>query len=266
MIFKITLESERMGQLLPLSYQYEMSAWIYKLIEDGNLEFAKFLHSKGYTQGKKRFKLFTFSNLRTPKYDIIDDRLKILSKEISFKLSFLVDEAAQHLVFGLFKNKKVRLGDKKSQASFRIKSVEMQNVYIDSNEIRLKTLSPILLSKNEIWDDGSQKTKYLSPIDKGYEMLFAANLLNKYSVAEQKGFVDQLELEEQNIGFKLLTMNPKSKLIRIKADKDEETKLKGYKYEFEITAPKKVIELGILAGFGEKNALGFGATRIIKSR
>ena len=48
MKLKITLEVKQKGQLLPLSYQYELSSWIYGLIYKGDNEFARFLHSKGY--------------------------------------------------------------------------------------------------------------------------------------------------------------------------------------------------------------------------
>ncbi len=63
MRLKIHFRVVKPGQWLPLSYQYELSAWIYRIIGSADSDFAEFLHSKGYGRGKKRFKLFTFSNL-----------------------------------------------------------------------------------------------------------------------------------------------------------------------------------------------------------
>ncbi|MEM6632617.1 MAG: CRISPR-associated endoribonuclease Cas6, partial [Bacteroidota bacterium] len=102
MQFRITLRLKQPGQLLPLSYQYELSAWIYHLLEQANSDFAKFLHEEGYLAGKKRFKLFVFSNLHIPHggYTILDDRMKIHAREISFVISFLVPQAAQDLLMG----------------------------------------------------------------------------------------------------------------------------------------------------------------------
>ncbi|MEM6628491.1 MAG: hypothetical protein AAF694_02415, partial [Bacteroidota bacterium] len=59
-------------------------------------------------------KLFVFSNLHIPHggYTILDDRMKIHAREISFVISFLVPQAAQDLLMGLFKEQSFRLGDR----------------------------------------------------------------------------------------------------------------------------------------------------------
>ncbi len=49
--------------VLPINYQYELSAAIYKIIHQGNPKFAKWLHDGGYSNGQKLFKLFSFSHL-----------------------------------------------------------------------------------------------------------------------------------------------------------------------------------------------------------
>ncbi len=42
--------------MLPMDYQYYLSAWIYKILEKADREFARFLHSDGYSLGYRRFK------------------------------------------------------------------------------------------------------------------------------------------------------------------------------------------------------------------
>lgn len=47
MRFRITLASERINILIPISYQYPLSAVIYKILNNAAAEFAEFLHEKG---------------------------------------------------------------------------------------------------------------------------------------------------------------------------------------------------------------------------
>ncbi|MCH8568718.1 MAG: hypothetical protein LAT67_10660 [Balneolales bacterium] len=54
MRIKLTITPEGAGNILPINYQYEISAWIYRMIHDGNAEFAAWLHNKGYGSGAKR--------------------------------------------------------------------------------------------------------------------------------------------------------------------------------------------------------------------
>ena len=59
--------------------------------------------------------------------------------------------------------------------------------------------------------------------------------------------------------FKLLSA-PKARLLHIK-----QTKVKGYLFDFELMAPKDLMRLGFLGGFGEKNSsLGMGMVGIKK--
>jgi len=53
-------KSER-GTLLPINYQYELSAWIYKVLNDGDPVFSEWLYFKGYKSKDKPLILFTFS-------------------------------------------------------------------------------------------------------------------------------------------------------------------------------------------------------------
>jgi len=48
------------GVLLPLSYKYELSSWLYKVLNYGDPIFSEWLHTMGYKSKDKPFKLFTF--------------------------------------------------------------------------------------------------------------------------------------------------------------------------------------------------------------
>lgn len=51
---------------------------------------------------------------------------------------------------------------------------------------------------------------------------------------------------------------PKSKRITLKPGTPQQSKVKGYVYNFELTAPTEIHRLILAAGIGEKNSTGFG--------
>lgn len=265
MQFKITFELQQQGQLLPLSYQYELSSWIYRLISSADTSFGEFLHSKGYISGNKRFKLFTFSNLYVPpKFEILGDRMKIHSTSISFVVSFLVEQAARDLILGVFQNQSLRLGDKISQVDLKVIQVyNLPPVQIDHTTACLRTTSPLLVSEPEIRPNGRLWHNYLDPLQEKYGFYFFKNLKEKYQTALAHQLIEP-GIEDTEWQFKMLSSKPRKRLIKIKAFTPAETKVVGYNFDFKLTAPASIIRLGILAGFGGENALGFGATRLLE--
>ena len=258
MRLKLTLQLINGLKILPLNYNYPLSAWIYKVIGNADESYADFLHNKGYQAQGKRFKFFTFSSLHFPKFKIEGDRISVLSDTISLIISFYIDKAAEHFVMGLFKDQRFGLGDKISQVDFIVQHVESLPYEIKNTSLEFRTISPLVVSrKNERGNDD-----YLSPADAGYEELFVNNLIDKY-LATGNEYLPTWKNEM--ISFKLISPDPKSKLTTIKADTKEQTKIKGYLFDFELTAPKPILELSYLAGFGRYNAEGFGCVEVNNS-
>lgn len=77
MQFRINLRSLDPNPVLPVNYQYELSAWIYKVIQNADADYAAFLHRHGHPAGRKSFKLFCFSQLQVSQYRVEGDRLLV---------------------------------------------------------------------------------------------------------------------------------------------------------------------------------------------
>lgn len=60
MRFNLTLniKKESYSAVLPLNYQYECSALIYKVLLNTNQNYATWLHQNGFIGEKKQFKFF----------------------------------------------------------------------------------------------------------------------------------------------------------------------------------------------------------------
>ena len=257
MRFKITLQINhgKHGNLLPLSYQYELSSVIYKIMAKGDFAYSSWLHNNGFSVENKRFKLFVFSNLLFADAKPIHntDRLAIFSDTATLYLSFLPERSTEEFIKGIFLEKEFSIGDKKSKVHFRVQSVELLPSPALKEEMVFQTLSPVVVSVKN--DEG--RISYLSPETEGYSRMLLNNLKEKYKAFYKKPFEGSEEFE-----FELLS-EPKSKLITIKANTEEETKVRGFNYRFRLRADKEFIDIIINSGLGEKGSSGFGYCQTI---
>lgn len=257
MRFKLILSRTGKRNFLPFNYQYELSAWIYKIISAADTDFSQFLHGPAYSSGSKNFKLFTFSNLNLQPFKIHKEhkRIEMLGQEATLEISFLIDKAAETFIKGLFINQHCVIGDRISQIEFVVGRIEATPPPFFKETMAYTTLSPLCLSV-----PGEKHAQYLHPKDPLYGNLLIKNLTQKFQVLPTAATTipeEPIELSTINFNFKLLS-EPKSRLITIKALTAQETKLRGYDFKFELTAPLFLHEIGYYGGFGEKGSLGFG--------
>lgn len=248
---------------LPVNYQYPLSAWIYKTISQGNHEFARFLHECGFGFGKRSYKLFTFSWFYFPPrgYKVENDRLHILHREFCFDISFLAPAAMQHFVSGLFAEQTFTLGDQQNQVPLIVKSIEALPMPAFEKVMYYRTGSPILVSTLA---PGAKHATYLNPEDPQFGKLMADNLLQKYFAAADAGLMRaDLSLQDATKpAFRLLT-EPRSKVILVKAGSPQQTHIRAYLFDFELTTHPALHQVGYLSGFGEKNSLGLGGVSLL---
>jgi len=265
MRFQIKFRLEGKRQVLPLNYQYPLSSWIYKVLQKGDAELSDFLHREGYRlENGKTFKLFTFSQLHFPNktYKIIphSDRMELWSRNAWLTVAFQLPQPAEKFVMGLFRNQAVTIGDRISQVTMEVESVEaMKEPEIKSETVKIRCLSPIVITENR---PGHKYETYLSPLDDHYAGLFFHNLLDKHKILFNEFSGWDPFAENNSLKFECLTEKPKGKMQVIKAFTPEEVKVKGYLFEFALTAPAALIRTGLNSGFGAMNAMGFGCGEV----
>lgn len=242
------------GHELPANYQYHVSSWIYRVIGQADSAYGTFLHEKGFESGLRTFKLFTFSQLDLRPYEIEGDRIRLRGNEFSLIVKFFVDASLENFLKGLFTEQRGYFGNERARIGFQVAAVESLPKPQFTDTMRYKCLSPIIASKRR--DDGS--VAYLHPDDEGFAETFIRNLRRKRSAV---ALHNETAMEDDLSGypFSLKILNtPRKKGVAIKEGSAEATKLIGYLFHFEITAPLELQEIGYYAGFGEKNAIGFG--------
>jgi len=258
MRFKIQLTKKPQGRMLPMDYQYYIGAWIYKVIGNADRGFAQFLHSQGYANGNKKFKLFNYSLLDFGKPVVWKEKslFEIKNEIVSLKVSFLLNDAAEKFIIGLFNNQQVYLGDKFNGVGFMVSQVERLPCPGFSGTMVYRATSPVVVSS---LPEGMKYARYHSPGDEGYDTLIKNHLIHKYSTIPG---VEPLS-SGSRINFSL-GGKPKSKLVVIKPYTPQQSKVRGFIYSFKLTAPVEIHRMIYSAGFGEKNATGFGWCEVVE--
>jgi CRISPR-associated endoribonuclease Cas6 len=250
MRFKITLNRTTKQRMLPMDYQYYISAWIYKVLKQADADFANFLHNKGYGDSDtKLYKLFCFSRLNFGKPKMWKERklFEISAHDIKLDLSFDVQEAASTFIKGLFMQQEFYLGDKFNGIDFKVVNVAAlpEPEFSETMHYRLQT--PWVVSYRP---DNSKHAHYLKPDDDLFEELSIKHITEKYIHTHQQDFDASIHLK--------ITSPSKRSGFQIKPNTPQQTRVVGNLFSFELTAPKAIHQMIWNAGIGEKSSCGFG--------
>lgn len=261
MQFRISLEA-REAAIIPINYQYPLSAVIYKILDRADAAYAAFLHDTGYkkTGSPKAFKLFTFSDLKTP-FEIIGDRLQLLGRQAELIISFHLPQAAETFIKGLFMNQQIEIADKRSKASFVISQVEVLPLGLSQDEwqeITVQPMSPIVCGKK----DERGNYKFLSP----EHPEFVRQLMHNWKEKCKTVFgAEKTEEAFKGAGIEVLLRKnaPKSRLITLKANTTAETKIRGFvNFDLKLLGKKEALELLMDCGVGVYNGVGMGGVMV----
>ena len=258
MRFQLSLKIDNhvFGNRLPINYQYELSAWIYRIIAQGDQHYAEWLHQNGFSEKHRNFRLFVFSNIYSPGVKPANDRLIFHSDKASFFLSLLPEKSTEAFIKGIFREQEFSLGDRISKVQFRVQQVEMVPSPDFTDGFVFKTFSPVVVS---VGQENREHPRYIHPEEKNYGQLLIKNLIEKYRLFYHKEF-------EGDTHFQFELLSPaRSKLIKIKAGTKEETRVKGFVFTFRLEADKELLKVMYEAGMGEKGSLGFGCVGVTKN-
>ncbi|MGL4293466.1 MAG: CRISPR-associated endoribonuclease Cas6 [Bacteroidales bacterium] len=258
MRFKIVLvvRNEAFGNILPVSYQFELSSCIYKKLTENKNKYNEWLKMNGFEADNNiKHKLFSLSNLYIPKIKVEADRLHVLARKVQLWISFLPERGTTDFLKSVLSNQLLLIGDKKTQVEFMPESIEEIGKAEFPKTIDYLSLSPIVVSSLR----QNKSIEYISPEDPNYIHSLMTLLLDKYEHFYGHEFPHDLECD-----FELLTP-PKRKGIFIKRFTEEETKIIGYMYKFRFRVHPALHHLLYNTGLGDKVGLGFGCVEILNS-
>ncbi|WP_430936627.1 CRISPR-associated endoribonuclease Cas6 [Saccharicrinis sp. 156] len=252
MRFELSLNRTTKQRMLPMDYQYYISAWIYKVLKQADADFAGFLHEKGYGQSEtKLYKLFCFSRLNFGKPKLWKEKklFEISTHEIKLQISFDTDEAAGNFIKGLFMAQEFYLGDKFNGIDFKVANVTAlaEPEFTETMHYRVQT--PWVVSYKS---ENDKHPQYLEPNDEKFRPLAIKHLVEKYNNTRNQGSVstEQIKLK--------LTSDFKRSGFVMKPGTAQQSRIVGNLFEFELTAPVEVQQMVWGAGVSEKSSAGFG--------
>lgn len=256
MRIKLTLNRTSKQRMLPMDYQYFISAWIYKVLHKADAAFATFLHEKGYGQSEtKLYKLFCFSRLSFGKPKLWKEQklFEISAHEISLQIAFDVPEAASNFVKGLFMEQEFYLGNKFNGIEFKVTRVETlpEPDFTETMNYRLQT--PWVVSRKI---EGRKQPKYLAPADDGFMEYSVNHIIEKYKNTRNK------DITPGQIHFSIAGTHKRSG-FKVKTGQKGQTHVVGNLFNFTLTAPVQVQKMLWSAGISEKSSSGFGWVEIL---
>ena len=239
---------------IPVHYNHLIQSAIYATL-DRNI--ADFLHNTGFEGGGRRFKLFTFSRL-TGAYRFNFDRGEITYiSPAKLVVSSPVERFCESLVNGIMTKNNMRIGP----VLLRIQGVKVDRplVVMDKErahvetEVRVKTLSPVVVYSTLLRPEGGKYTCYFQPGDGDFTRLAIENLHKKYQA------IYGAAPPEGEIRIKPLRQ-PKLQIIKYK-----NFVIKGYSGILSMKGPASLLQVAVDAGLGAKNSMGFGLLDLINN-
>lgn len=229
--------------ILPIHYNNILQAFIYNNIDE---KLAKFLHDNGYTSNGRTFKLFTFS--RILKRGKKDNEKFNFGNKIDIIVSSPLDNFCKSIANSMLQRNDLYMGEN----NIKTDQIQIINHLVDKDEIRIETLSGIVAYSTLLRPDNSKYTCYFMPRETDFDRIVTENLVKKYNA-----------LNNTNLSFD-------SSIEIIPLDKPRQNIsyyknfiIKGVDGRFLIKGDRRLLQIGIDAGFGSKNSQGFGCVRVL---
>jgi CRISPR-associated endoribonuclease Cas6 len=251
MRFRITFNRTTKQRMLPMDYQYYISAWIYKVLKLADRDFARFLHEEGYgADAPKQYKLFCFSQLNFGKPKLWKEHklFEIAANKLSLDVAFDVSVAATNFIKGLFLAQEFFLGNKFNGIDLKVIGVEAlaEPQYATTMHYSLKSPWVVSFKTPE-----SKNAQYLRPEDPYFNELSVKHIAEKYQ-----------NTRNETISEDQITFTPDEKYKRagflIKPGTPQQTRVVGNLFDFSLTAPINIHKMIWSAGVSEKSSSGFG--------
>ncbi len=235
----LTLSFAGDGLQLPIQYNYWVQSAVYKILDP---EYAEQLHGKGYSGGGRIFRLFTFSRLMGS-YRLDRQKGKIsFFGPVCLVIASPMVEFCEQMASVLAKEGRMQLG----KQVVEVEKVEVESPRITSSAVEVFTLSPITVYSTFDKPEGGRYTCYFDPQERSFSELIHENLTRKWEAIQGEPYSGE-KTKIEPLGKTRLH------ILRYKG-----TVIKAWSGRFRLEGDPALMQVGLDAGFGAKNAQGFG--------
>lgn len=284
---------------LPANYQFQLAAWLSKLLNNPSAEFMQRLHQNAYLQpNETKFDAFTFSPLQAN------------DEKYVFTLSLCVDNSFEYVLKSIFYEQSIDFKADNDQITplsiWTISRLPDPNWDKDDLvSLRFRCVSPLYLHRKDNTAD------IVQPNQRGFKTKLLGNLVDKFlalrhylpateqqehtpaepppttyvaapieqmptampqwqsvqpvrqTISKRQSWLKSVLPSNVVYAFKLLS-EPKTVVLNNNNEIKNIPML--YEYIFELTAPTQLLRVGYEAGFGENTSMGFGFVEAINEQ
>ncbi|MFA6808399.1 MAG: CRISPR-associated endoribonuclease Cas6 [Eubacteriales bacterium] len=241
---------------LPIHYHYWLQSAIYHVMEG---QIADQVHMQGFEGDGRVFRFFTFSKL-LGRYELSQDKKNIRFPEgANWIVSSPLNDILSSIAGGLLKQLTLKIGG----ISAEITGIQVSHPNVQSNIIRVRTLSPVVAYSTLFRGDGSKYTVYLQPGEPEFKRIVAENIHKKWEGIKNWNKRNEKEETEcpnsmdRDFDIQMLN-NPKMHILEYKGGI-----IKGYSGMMELSGLPQLLQVAIDAGLGSKNSQGCGCLEVI---
>jgi len=252
MRLRISLRTESGSLRVPVQYNHLLQGVIYNNLDRA---LSEWLHEEGHAYGARRFKLFTFSRLFGNR-EAQNGHIRF-GGGAYFYLASVDTEVLGSLAEHLLTKPTVRLGNVRCRVTEV--AVEPQPELDPAKPIIVKTLSPITAYSTLQTHDGKKKTYYYAPQEKEWSKSLVSNIARKAKALDWATDVDE-DLKEAYVKPRKVGKTDQQ-ILNFKG-----FWIKGWTGLYEVNLPEPYFRLAYDAGFGSKNAQGFGMVRVLEDK
>ncbi len=229
---------------LPVHYNAIVQGFIYRHLEAA---LAQQIHEEGWTDKRRRLKLFTFSRLQG-KFRRQGERL-YFAGPLRLVIASPVEAFLESLAMHLIRAETLKLG----ASRVALVSVEVTMPPHHQRPVLLKSLSPITVYSTLQMPDGRKKTYYYAPQEPEFARQVLANLRRKV-----RAWTGADLPEDGATTFRPVKVSTRNlSIVKYKG-----TVIKGWTGIYELDAPEPYFRMALDAGLGAKNSQGFGCVEV----
>lgn len=137
------------------------------------------------------------------------------------------------------------------QNNLKVEEIQILNSAVEDDEIIVETLSGIVAYSTLYKTDKSKFTYYFMPQERDFNRIVSENLVKKYNAF----YNTDLSLDK---GIEIVPLDKPKQILTYYKD----FIIKCADGKFLIRGDKRLLQLGLDAGFGSKNSQGFGCVKL----
>lgn len=230
---QLTIAFQTGGGSLPLNYQYGIQSMLYNALRNSGDDS---WHDASANVGKRRFKLFVFSQLRGNR--VLDGKRIRFTDRVYLDVRSVRDDFCDTLADSFARFPEMDLCGI---------SLCVDTIKISVEEIVWNTLDIRMLSPLTVYESRESYTHYFTPLDAEFGERIDANFRNKYRAFYGKDPLGSVAIVPLSVGAKDKTVT-RFKGIYITA----------WKGEYRLSGHPEDLTFLYYTGLGSKNSGGFG--------